>query len=263
MARTQTKTRSRVIGLLQQAAALAVAIALWHVFATGPGDASGVPAPWETVTTAAELVRAGDYWSSVGNTLVTTSIGLLLSLAVGVPLGLLNGSSRKVAMSSQFLIDFGRTIPGVAALPVVLLLFGGTRSMALVLVMFGAVWPLLVQATYAVQQVSPQLHQVGKAFHLTLVHRVRAIYVPSALPFLMTGLRIAATISLLLSISAEFLGGTDGIGRDLFDTLTVNNPDQMFVYAFTAAFLGIGLNFVLMTIQRRVLRWHPSQREKA
>lgn len=249
--------------MLQQAAAVAVAIALWHFFATGPGKASGVPAPWQTVTTAAEFVRDGDYWNSVGNTLVTTMVGLLLSVAVGIPLGLVNGASRKVAKSSQFLIDFGRTIPGVAVLPVVLLLFGGTRSMALVLVMFGAVWPLLVQATYAVQQVSPQLHQVGKAFHLTLPHRIRGIYVPSALPFLMTGLRIAMTISLLLSISAEFLGGTDGIGRELFNTLTVNNSDQMFVYAFTAAFLGIGLNFVLMAIQRRVLRWHPSQREKA
>lgn len=262
MTRTQTRQARAVTSTLQQVAAVAIAIGLWHVFAAGPGSASGVPTPWRTVTTAASLVTGGDYWAAVGNTLLTATVGLLLSIAVGVPLGLLNGANRKVALSSQFLIDFGRTIPGVAILPVVLLLFGGTRRMALVLVMFGAVWPLLVQATYAVQQVSPQLHQVGRAFHLTMAYRVRDIYLPSALPFLMTGLRIAATISLLLTISAEFLGGTDGIGRVLFNTLTNNNPDEMFVYAFSASFLGIGLNWVLLTVQRRVLWWHPSQREK-
>ena len=86
------------------------------------------------------------------------------------------------------------------------------------------------------QQVSPQLRQVSAAFHLTLggpdprrsTCRARC---PSSRP----GLRIAATISLLLAISAEFLGGTDGIGRNLFNALTVNNPDKMFVYAFTAS----------------------------
>lgn len=263
MARQQVLRRGGVIGALQQAGAVVIAIVGWHIFAIGAGRASGVPTPWRTVTTAAEMMTGGDYWRSVGNTLLTATLGLLLSIAVGVPLGLVNGSSRKVALSSQFIVDFGRTIPGVAVLPVVLLLFGGTRPMALVLVMFGAVWPLLVQATYAAQQVSPQLHQVGKAFHLTVWHRIRAIYVPSALPFLMTGLRIAATISLLLSISAEFLGGADGIGRVLFNALTVNDPDRMFVYAFTAAFLGIALNWVLLRVQRRVLWWHPSQREKA
>lgn len=262
MSRQQTRWH-HAVGPLQQACAIAIAIALWHLFAVSAGASSGVPTPWETASTAVGMMGEGGYWKAVGNTLLTATLGLGLSILVGVPLGLLNGSSRRVGLSSQFIVDFGRTIPGVAILPLVLLLFGGTREMALVLVMFGAVWPLLVQATYAVQQVPPQLHQVGRAFHISVRHRITNIYLPSSLPFLMTGLRIAATISLLLSISAEFLGGADGIGRNLYDTLTVNNPDQMFVYAFTAAFLGIALNWILLTIQARVLWWHPSQREKA
>lgn len=262
MARNLTARRGVPTALLQLAT-LVVAIVIWLLFAVGPGAASGIPTPWVTVETAGELMGGSTYWAAVGNTILTALIGLLLSIAIGIPLGLINGSSRKVALSSQFLVDFGRTIPGVGILPLVLLVFGGTRPMALALVVFGAVWPLLIQATYAVQQVSPQMHQVGRAFHLTLRDRIRSIYVPSAMPFIMTGLRISATISLLLSISAEFLGGVDGIGRELFDTLTVNDSDAMFVYAFTAALLGVALNWLLLQVQKRVLWWHPSQREKA
>lgn len=259
LATTRAQTGAR---LGRQAAAIAIALGVWHLFAIGPGKAADVPTPWQTLSTAVDMASGNDYWTAIGNTLLTANLGLLLSIAVGVPLGLINGSSRKVALSSQFVVDFGRTIPGIAILPLVLLLFGGTRSMALILVMFGAVWPMLVQATYAVQQVSPQMRQVGAAFHLTLWDRIRSIYLPSAMPFLTTGLRIAATISLLLAISAEFLGGTDGIGRNLFNALTVNNPDEMFVYAFTASFLGVALNLVLHAAQRQLLWWHPSQRER-
>ncbi|GAA2741516.1 ABC transporter permease [Terrabacter aerolatus] len=254
-----SRTRAR---LARQVAAIVLAIGVWHLFAIGPGRAADVPTPGATLRTGLEMARTADYWTAIGNTLLTANLGLLLSVVVGVPLGLFNGASRKVALSSQFVVDFGRTIPGVAILPLVLLLFGGTRVMALILVMFGAVWPMLVQATYAVQQVPPQLRQVGEAFHLTLRDRIRTVYLPSAMPFLTTGLRIAATISLLLAISAEFLGGTDGIGRNLFNALTVNNPDEMFVYAFTASLLGVALNLVLLAAQRRILWWHPSQRER-
>ena len=256
---TRGRTGARIA---RQAVAIGLALVVWHLFAIGPGKAAGVPTPWLTLTTGLRMAGTGDFWTAVGNTLITANVGLLLSVLVGVPLGLINGSSRKVGLSSQFVVDFGRTIPGIAVLPLVLLLFGGTRSMALILVMFGAVWPLLVQATYAAQQVSPQLRQVSSAFHLSLADRIRAVYLPSATPFLTTGLRIGATISLLLAISAEFLGGTDGIGRNLFNALTVNNPDEMFVYAFTASFLGVGLNLILLAAQRRLLWWHPSQRER-
>ncbi len=263
MARSEHPRASAGWRLTRQVAAVIIALVIWHLFAVGPGRAADVPTPRLTLTTAVEMARTGDYWTAVGNTLLTANLGLLLSILVGVPLGLINGSSRKVARSSQFVVDFGRTIPGVAILPLVLLLFGGTRAMALILVMFGAVWPMLVQSTYAVQQVSPQLRQVSAAFHLSLTDRIRTVYLPSAMPFLTTGLRIAATISLLLAISAEFLGGTDGLGRNLFNALTVNNPDEMFVYAFTASLLGVALNLILLAAQRRILWWHPSQRERA
>ena len=128
---------------------------------------------------------------------------------------------------------------------------------------FGAVWPLIVQATYAAQQMSPQLRQVAKAFRLSPLERLRYIFAPQALPFLMTGLRVAAAISLILAVTAEYFGQTGGIGFQLFQMHEIHDPPRLFVYMFTAAVLGVLLNVLLIAIQRRVLWWHPSEREKA
>lgn len=258
-AKTPWRERSKALGL--KTVAVAAALLLWHWFALNRGQAAGVPTPAKLVETWADIVTTSDYWGAIGNTLLSAVIGFTLSVVVGVPLGLLNGSSRAMERSTTFVIDFGRTIPGVAILPVVLLLYGSTRSMVLILVMFSALWPILVQSSYAAQQLSPQIRQVAKSYRLSFVDRVRFIYVPSAMPFIMTGLRISATISLLITISSEFLGGASGIGQKLFNTLTIDDTDRMFVWVVTAALLGVLLNALLSAAQRRVLWWHPSQRE--
>ena len=96
---TRVRTGARIA---RQAAAIGMALVVWHLFALGPGKAAGVPTPWRTLTTALQMAGTGDFWTAVGNTLITANVGLLLSVLVGVPLGLINGSSRKVGLSSQF-----------------------------------------------------------------------------------------------------------------------------------------------------------------
>jgi ABC-type nitrate/sulfonate/bicarbonate transport system permease component len=249
--------------VLPRVLAIVAALAVWHLFATGAGAASGLPTPWMTVVTAADIVTTAAYWEAIGNTLFSALIAFVLSVLVGVPIGLINGSFRRVELSTNFVVDFMRTVPSIAILPVVLLALGSTRTMVVALVMFGAVWPLLIQSTYAAKEISPQLAQVAMAFRMNRASRIRHIYIPSAMPFITTGLRIAATLSLLLTIAAEFFGGAPGIGQALLGTLNIYDPEKMFVYVFTAAFLGVGFNALLVYGQSRMLWWHPSQREKA
>lgn len=261
MARTVT-SKERWTAYGQRAISFAVFILIWHWFASTVGAASGVPTPVKLVQTAASMVVTADYWAAIGSTLTSALIGFALSVVIGVPLGLVIGSVRPIEKSTTFLIDFGRTLPGVAILPIVLLLYGSTRQMVLVLVIFSALWPILVQSMYAAQQLSPQVRQVAKSYRLTMGDRIRSVYIPSSMPFIMTGLRISATISLLISISSEFLGGANGLGQRLANMLIINDNDRLFVYVFTAALLGVLLNVILTAAQRRILWWHPSERGK-
>ncbi len=260
---TPRRRRIQLVTLAQQLGALVVVLLVWAWFAQGPAADAQFPTPLATVETAAEMVTTAIYWDAVLSTVITAVSGFLVSVAIGVPLGLAIGSYRRAQMSTQFIVDFGRTIPGAALIPILLLVFGNTRTMAVGLVVFGAVWPLIIQATYAVQQISPQMRQVAKAFRLTRREQFRFVFAPSSLPFLMTGLRIAATISLILAVTAEYLGQTGGIGYRLFQMHEIHDPQRLFVYMFTAAGLGVLLNILLMSIQRRVLWWHPSERGKA
>ena len=261
--RTPRPRRLRPVRLLQELATLVVVLLVWTWFAKGPGADADFPTPLTTLRTAADLVVTSDYWGVVLSTVITALAGFVLSVIVGVPIGLAIGSYRRARMSTQFLIDFGRTIPGTAIIPIMLLVFGNTRTMAIALVVFGAVWPLMVQATYAAQQTSPQLRQVAKAFRLGKVERFRFIFAPSSLPFLMTGLRVAAAISLILAVTAEYFGQSGGIGFQLFQMHEIHDPPRLFVYMFTAAALGVLLNLLLIAVQRRALWWHPSERDKA
>lgn len=255
-------SRARLVSWAQRLGALVVVLALWTWFARTKGDAANFPTPLEAVRKLVELVGTSDYWSAVGETMLTAVMGFVIAAVVGISLGMLLGLSRRARLSAQFLVDFGRTIPVIALLPLAILVLHIGRTMAVSLIAFGAVWPLLVQATYAVAQISPQSRQVVRAFRIGHLERIRFVYAPSMMPFLTTGLRVAASISLLVAITTEYLGRTPGLGvamRDSGDT----DPHATFVYMLTAGALGLLLNIALVALQRRVLWWHPSQRRKA
>jgi ABC-type nitrate/sulfonate/bicarbonate transport system permease component len=86
------------------------------------------------------------------------------------------------------------------------------------------------------------------------------IVIPSALPFIATGLRVAATISLLLTIGAELIGGAPGLGSEISINEQNNHVPQMYCYIVVCAVQGAVLNLAMVRIERRVIRWSPSQR---
>lgn len=239
---------------------VAIALLIWTVFARGPGQPADLPTPWQALLALLAEMSTADFWVAVGQTLLTTAIGLVASAAIGIPLGVLIGFSRRLDRSTRVLVDFGRFIPAVALLPLVLLVFGASRSMQITLILLSAVWPLLIQTTYAVREVSPQLRNVGRVFHLTFIERMRFVYLPSALPFLATGFRIAATVCLLVAVSSEFLGGAQGVGRNLYVALQMDDGNKLVVYALTAAGIGTAVAYTFLFVQRLVLFWHPSVR---
>jgi len=255
-------SRARLASWAQRLGAFVVVLALWTWFAKTRGANADFPTPLEAVDKLLQLVRTATYWRAVGETTYTAVLGFLIAALVGIPVGMLLGMSRRAQRSTQFLVDFGRTIPVIAILPLAILVLHIGRTMAVFLVFFGAIWPLLIQATYAVAQITPQARQVVRAFHLSRIERIRFVYAPSMMPFLTTGLRIAASISLLMAVTAEFLGRAPGLGVVMRDSADID-PHATFAYMFTAGVLGMLLNVALVALQKRVLWWHPSQRGKA
>lgn len=255
-------SRARLLSWAQRLGALVVVILLWTWFARTKGADANFPTPIQAVDKLIDLIGTSAYWHAVGETLLTAVIGFVIAAAIGIPVGTVIGMSRRARLSTQFLVDFGRTIPVIALLPLAILVLHIGRTMAVFLIVFGAVWPLLVQSIYAVAQITPQSRQVVRAFRITTLERIRFVYAPSMMPFLTTGLRIAASISLLIAVTAEYLGRVPGLGVEMRDS-GETDPHATFVYMLTTGALGLLLNVALVALQKRVLWWHPSQRGKA
>ncbi|MCW2756298.1 MAG: hypothetical protein JWO46_44 [Nocardioidaceae bacterium] len=243
-----------------QAAVVALAVALWWYLSA---SASSVPSPARTFRTLAELLGTQPFWTAVGQTATTWLIGIAVCTGVGIPVGLLVGSSRLATLSTRLTIDVVRNIPPVALVPLGLLLWGPTRSMVLLLVISGTIWPIVIQSIYASGQSEPQLHDVARVFQLSRRRRLAHIFVPGVTPFVMTGVRVAATICLLLTVSGELFGGAPGVGTQIQAAQIGNDEPQMYAYVVVAALLGLTVNSLIWLAQRRLLRWHPSFRQEA
>jgi len=245
--------------LLAQAAVLAAAIGVWWLISLRVG-ADSVPTPGQTFRALITLSGQGEFWAALLDTCLTWAIGIAVCALVGIPLGLFVGSNRFAARSTRFVFDFMRTIPPIALVPLALLLYGPTRPMVLLLVISGAIWPLLIQSVYAAQQQEALLSDVARSFRLTRRSRFLDIFWPSSLPFVMSGLRVTGTICLLLTVSGELLGGAPGIGTQIQQALNAVDNPRMYAAVIAAAVLGVVVNAVLGTLRARVLRWHPSVR---
>jgi ABC-type nitrate/sulfonate/bicarbonate transport system permease component len=155
-----------------------------------------------------------------------------------------------------------RAIPGITLLPLLVLVLGIQFDLKLTLVGIACFWPLLVQTIYGVQDVDPVAKDMARAYGIGRTRTFFEVILPSTVPYIVTGLRLSAIIALNVAIGAELLvGGTGGIGDRMGKLSLVGAVPQMFVYVVAAAILGLLIRFGLGAAEKRVLHWHPSQRE--
>lgn len=250
--------------LLRRLVCVAVVLGVWQsLVAAGVLSTDAVARPTDVARALATVLPTAEFWAGVGSTLRTWMIGLVISMIIAIPVGLLLGSVDLVYRLFRVTIDFLRTIPPVAVLPLALLLYGATEQMVLLLLIFGSVWPLLLQTMYGVHQVDPVSRDVARSYQFRRRELIFAVVVPSAAPFIATGIRIAATVSLLLTIGGELLGGAPGLGASIALAQQDDLIPEMFAFVVVAAVLGVVLNLVLMRLERRFLSWHSSNRARA
>ena len=172
-----------------------------------------------------------------------------------------NYKFRRQHPIDRFIVDFLRSVPAVVLIPLALLRYGASLKMKLTIIVFACTWDMLVQALYAVRQVDPVALDALRAFNLSRYNAFKALHLPSALPFLTTGVRLAAIHALLLSIGVELVGGVPGLGQELFLAgQVVNGMPTMFAYVGVAGIAGMLLNEALAALDKKLLYGHPGYR---
>ncbi|SDU79080.1 ABC transporter permease [Jiangella alkaliphila] len=247
----------RPAGLARRLLAVAALLAAW---AAASALVAGIATPWDTIAALAELATGTVLWGALAQTLWSTLLGLAIASAIAIPLGLLIGVSRFAFASSRILLDFLSAIPAVCFLPLGLLLFGPTLPMKLLLIGYGACWPLLNRTTDAVRDVDPLQRDVLDGFDVPRRVRWWRVYLPGSLPGILVGVRVALTIALLLSIASEYVGGAAGLGGELISAQQAGRVDDVMALAIATALLGVALNLAMRYAERALIGWHPSVR---
>ncbi|SDY53033.1 ABC-type nitrate/sulfonate/bicarbonate transport system, permease component [Micromonospora pattaloongensis] len=249
--------RTALLGLAGLAGLLLVIEVLPH---TGLVSARYLPPTSRIMVALVEQLGEAEFWSALGDTLVAWAIGLAVAVVAGIVVGVLIGAVPVLRSVTSSTIEFLRPIPSVALIPLAVLLYGTEIQSTLLLVVYASFWQVLVQVLYGVQDVDPVADETARSYGLGTWARIRHVMWPTALPYVMTGVRLAASVALVLAITAQLVIGSPGLGALISRALASNAVPAMYALVVVTGMLGVAINLIARATERRVLSWHSSVR---
>ncbi|MEA2331658.1 MAG: hypothetical protein QOH58_1796 [Thermoleophilaceae bacterium] len=217
----------------------------------------------QTLAELGDQLTQGRFWEAVGNTMQGWALGLGIAAVLAVPIGIVIGSTRLLYRASRGLIEFLRPIPSVALIPLAILIYGTGLESKVFLAAFACFWQLLIATLYGVQDVDPVATDTARSFGFSRIQRLFRVTLPSAVPYIATGVRIASAVALILTVTAELVIGSPGLGRSINLARSGGNVELMYALIIATGVLGLLLNAISVQAERRLLHWHPSQRRAA
>jgi NitT/TauT family transport system permease protein len=229
---------------------------------TGLVDETALPPASTIVARAVEQLGDAAFRDGLTSTLGAWAGGMLIAIAVAVPLGLALGSIRWLGTASRVLVELMRPIPSVALIPLAIVIFASTTNVKMALIVYAATWPILINTLYALRDVDPLAKDTLRSFGFGRLAVLWRVTVPSAAPFVTTGIRISASIGLVVVISAELFAGGGGLGTYLAETQSGGGrTDLLLAGALWAGMIGLIINVALVRAERTAFRWHSARLE--
>lgn len=243
---------------------LAVLLMLWQA-ATLFSPSPFFPTPLRIFANAGKLFLGGppsslfltpavnrDTFGTLGRVLLGFALGSIAGIVIGVAIGL----RRVLRDVTDPVVEFLRSIPATATLPLFIVLLGGGDNMRVAFIAYGISWFVLINTANGVGSIHPTQLAMGKAFRLPWHRQLSGIILPAAMPKVFAGLRIALTGALMFAIVSEFMLATNGIGFQLIQAQGRFQILNMWSWMLLLAVLGLVLNTILEVVENRLLAWH-------
>lgn len=215
-----------------------------------------LPPPAETVTTLINGLAGGPLLKDFGVTLWRTTQAFLIAAIVGVPLGVVLGSAEKAYRSVEFLIDFFRSTPSSALIPLFLMIFGVSDINKVAIASFGALLIVVFNSAYGVINARKQRVMAAKVMGASRWQIFKDVLIWESLQPSFVGLRSAVSMALVIVIVAEmFIGSDSGLGNRIINAQQVMNVRDMYASILSAGVLGYALNILFLVFERRIVHW--------
>ncbi len=189
-------------------------------------------------------------------TLMRTLQAFLIAAVVGMPLGVLLGSNEKAYRSVEFLIDFFRSTPSSALIPLFLLIFGVSDINKVAIATFGAFLIVVFNSAYGVINARKQRVMAAKVMGASRWQIFKDVLIWESLQPSFVGLRSAVSMALVIVIVAEmFIGSENGLGHRIINAQQVLNVKSMYAAILAAGTLGYALNVLFLLLERKIVHW--------
>ncbi len=236
-------------------------VALWQAIAdwklVSPVFLPGPDRAW------ASLLRgfsSGDLWSKLVGTLEHMAYGWLAASIAGIAIGAMIGSSHQMRTYVAPSLEFLRPLPVSAIIPVAIAAFGLTQGMALFVIAFGAIWPIMLATIHGFAAVEPRLYEVARSLQMSRLAVICKIALPSASPDILAGMRLSLTVALILAVVCEILAGLDGLGHWVLLSARAFRSADLFAGVILLGATGYVTSVAMSLAERRLLAWQGSQR---
>ena len=236
---------------------LVCALGLWQM-AGAQIDPVLFTTPTAIAVAAVEMIGSGELWNYLWPSLVVLANGLVLAAICGIALGLMLARFWALDMAVTVYITFLYSIPAVALVPIIVIWAGFGFSAKIIILFLFAFFPMVINTYQGVRNVDQKLIEVGRAFRCSEPQLWLNIVLPGALPFIITGLRLAVGRGLIGMVFADLYTAISGIGYLIVRTASTYQVDKMFVPIVTLGLLGVSLTALLRLCETYVAPWTAS-----
>ncbi|UOQ57476.1 ABC transporter permease subunit [Leucobacter allii] len=188
-------------------------------------------------------------------------LGIVLSVVIGVAAGTVIGRVRWLRDLTTPVLEFFRAIPPPALIPIIAVLIGATDSMKVVVIVAGAIWPVLLNTIDGVKATDAVMQETARSFSLSTRNRIRYLILPAASPRIMAGVRQTLSIALILMVISEMFYSSSGLGYRIVFFQRNYLIAEMWSGIVLLGLVGVLLAAVFGFVERRVLRWYHGTRE--
>lgn len=215
-----------------------------------------LPTPWATLGALFTGLAGGPLLLDFGVTLLRTLEAFVIAAVIGVPLGVLLGSNERAYRSVEFLIDFFRSTPSSALIPLFLLIFGVSDINKVAIAAFGAFLIVIFNSAYGVLNARKQRVMAARVMGASRWQIFKDVLIWESLQPTFVGLRSAVSMALVIVIVAEmFIGSDNGLGHRIIDAQQVLNVKSMYAAILAAGGLGYALNILFLIAERKIVHW--------
>ncbi len=233
-----------------------VLLGIWELCSrSGIISPIALPAPSEAIGALGDLIETGMLWRHLEASLSRLAIGWTAGTFAGVTLGLLIGLFSVVRAGVAPLVSALFPIPKIALLPLFIIWFGIGEGSKVATILFGTFFPTVIATYSGVDGVDRTLIRMGQSFGLSWTSIVRKIILPGALPAILSGARISASIAIILLVAAEMIGAEYGIGAYILMAGSLFALDQLIAGVAMLSVIGLCVSWLIGRAERKLLAW--------